>query len=359
LKNEILKDLRDRMQEKDREILKLLNERASLAVRIGEAKRCGGVRVFDPAQEARILAALREMNRGPLSDRALANIYREIFSSSRALQAEMKVAFLGPEGTFCHMAAAARLGSCASLLPQASISEVFDAVERGKAALGVVPLENSLEGSVKAALDRLIATPLRIRGEVFQRVTHCLASKSPDVNGVERVYSHPQALAQCRSWLRANLPGIELVETASTAAAARKAAGEAGSAAIASALAAELSGLEVLAEGIEDCTLNTTRFIVIGEGGSDASGRDKTSILIGSAHAPGALHRALGPFAAQGLNLTRIESYPVRDRTWEYLFFLDFEGHLQEEKTAGCLREIEKVTAFVKVLGSYPRGEEP
>lgn len=359
MKEDSLKKLRAEMREKDSELVRLLNERAGIAVRIGRVKQAGGKETYDPVQEGRILDAVREMNGGPLSGEALAAIYREIFSSSRALQAEMKIAYLGPEGSFSQLAAESRFGNCATLLPQASIPEVFDTVERGNAALGIVPLENSLEGSVKAALDRLISTPLQIRAEIFLRVSHCLVSKSPGLKRIRKIYSHPQAIAQCRHWLRMNMPGAELVEMSSTAAAARQAAAEPGCAAIASARAAGLFGVHIVAEAIEDNPLNTTRFVVIGTGKSERSGRDKTSILMGSAHRPGALFHALEPFAAKGLNLLRIESYPVRERNWEYLFFLDFEGHREDGNTAACLRDMEKVTAFIKVLGSYPRGEEP
>jgi chorismate mutase/prephenate dehydratase len=302
------------------------------------------------------------MNEGPLSGSSLRGIYNEIFSSSRALQEEMSVAFLGPEGSYSHIAALSQFGSSIRLAPQGSISEVFDAVERKQSRVGIVPVENSLEGSVKATLDRLIATPLQIRAEKFLRISHCLVSSQGGRKGlkqIQKIYSHPQAIAQCRQWLRMNLPGVPLFEVASTAAAARKAALEKGSAAIASSLAAKHYGLKVVADEIEDYHLNTTRFVVIGEGSTAESGRDKTSILMGSAHIPGALHRALGPFVSKGLNLLRIESYPMRERNWEYLFFLDFEGHANRREIADCLRQMEKVTTFIKILGSYPRGEEP
>jgi chorismate mutase/prephenate dehydratase len=299
------------------------------------------------------------MNDGPLPDSSLRGIYNEIFSCSRALQEEMSIAFLGPEGSYSHIAALAQFGSGIKLVPQGSISEVFDAVERKQSRLGIVPVENSLEGSVKPTLDRLITTPLQITAEKFLRVSHCLVSSRKGLKQVKKIYSHPQAIAQCRQWLKTNLPGVPLFEATSTAAAARKAALEKGSAAIASSLAARHYKLKIVADEIEDYHLNTTRFVVIGEGHTGESGRDKTSILMGSAHIPGALHRALGPFVAKGLNLLRIESYPMRERNWEYLFFLDFEGHANRREIADCLRQMEKVTTFIKILGSYPRGEEP
>ncbi len=359
MKRDKLKKLREDLAEKDREIVSALNERAALSVRIGEWKRSRELAVYDPAQESRVLRSLCEINRGPLPDSALGAVYREIFSSSRALQEEMTIAFLGPEGSYSHLAAVSQFGNSVKLAPQGSIAEVFEAVERRQARMGIVPLENSLEGSVKVSLDRLITTPLTIRAERFQRISHCLVSARKGLKQVEKIYSHPQAMAQCRQWLKMNLPDALLLEAASTAAAARQAALEKGSAAIASSLAASRYKLKIVAEEIEDYHLNTTRFVVIGEGPAVESGRDKTSILMGSAHVPGALHRALGPFAARGLNLLRIESYPMRERNWEYLFFLDFEGHANDRKIAECLRQMEKVTTFIKILGSYPRGEEP
>lgn len=358
MKGDNLKRLREALGKKDREIVKALNDRAQLSVKIGELKKSRKLEIYDPAQESRVLKSACEMNEGPLSDSSLRDIYKEIFSSSRALQEEISVAFLGPEGSYSHIAALSQFGSSIRLMPQGSIAEVFDAVERKQSRMGIVPIENSLEGSVKATLDRLIATPLQIRSERFMRISHCLAASRKSLKQVERIYSHPQAIAQCRQWLKMNLPGVPIFEVASTAAAARKAALEKGSAAIASRLATRHYRLKVVADEIEDYHLNTTRFIVIGEGATGETGRDKTSILMGSAHVPGALHRALGPFLAKGLNLLRIESYPIRERNWEYLFFLDFEGHSNRREIADCLRQMEKVTTFIKILGSYPRGEE-
>jgi chorismate mutase/prephenate dehydratase len=359
VKADKLKKLREDLARKDREIVRALNERATLSVKIGEWKRSRKLDIYDPAQESRVMASVRGMNEGPLPDSSLGGIYKEIFSFSRALQEKMSVAFLGPEGSYSHMAALSHFGGSIRLVPQGSIPEVFDAVERRQSRMGIVPVENSLEGSVKATLDRLITTPLQIRAETFLRISHCLVSSGKALKKIEKVYSHPQAIAQCRQWLKINLPGVPLFEVASTAAAARKASLEKGSAAIASRLAAKHYGLKIAAGEIEDHHLNTTRFAIIGEGKTGESGRDKTSILMGSAHVPGALHRALEPFVAQGLNLLRIESYPMRERNWEYLFFLDVEGHANGRKIAECLRRMEKVTTFIKILGSYPRGEEP
>jgi chorismate mutase/prephenate dehydratase len=223
----------------------------------------------------------------------------------------------------------------------------------------VVPVENSLEGSVKTTLDRLIATPLNIRAEIFLRVSHCLISPCTTKEEIKRVYSHPQALAQCQGWLRKNLPHAPLIEVDSTVAAAERALEDQEGAAIGSRLAATTYGLTIIAEGIEDSPSNTTRFFVIGKGHSTATGADKTSILFATPHVPGALYQALGSFATEGVNLTRIESYPMRERIGKYLFFVDFVGHRDDTKTKKCLAAVAGATTFFKILGSYPKGEEP
>lgn len=358
-----LNALRAQVREKDAAIVRLLSERAALAVDIGHLKRREGRDVYDPAQESLVYRSLPEMNAGPLPDAALRHIYREILTASRALQAPVRAAFLGPETSFSHQAALRHFGRDATLVPQGTIPDVFAAVERETADWGIVPVENSAEGSVKATLDGLIVTPLSIRAEVYARIRHCLCASGADGSPIARVYSHPQALAQCRDWLKRNLPAAALVETESTAAATQRVIEDHGGAAVASRLAAETSGLRLLAEGIEDSPLNTTRFLILGaKGGAErsggATGRDKTSILFGTAHRPGALHEALAPFAAAGVNLSRIESYPVRDRMWEYLFFADFAGHQEEAKPKRCLEDLAKRTSLLKILGSYPRGDE-
>ncbi len=360
---ETLEGLREKIAQADREIVCLLNERAAVSVEIGKAKREAGREVYDPARESMVYRHLEEFNDGILSEAALRGIFREILSASRFLQTPTAVAFLGPEASFSHQAALAHFGGGIVALPKAAIPQVFDDVEKGQnGEWGIVPVENSAEGSVKTTLDRLISTPLAIRAEVYLRVRHCLLAKCDDPDAIRKVYSHPQALAQCQGWLRTHLPGVSLVEVESTAGAARRVREETRAAAVASILAADTYGLNVLAEGIEDNPANTTRFLVIGphadEKGGGITGRDKTSILFGTPHVPGALQRALAPFADAGLNLLRIESFPMRDRMWEYLFFADFAGHIAEEKTQECLRELRNRTASLKVLGSYPRGEE-
>ena len=346
-----------RMQ--DMQIVKLLNERARLAVDIGKIKKADGLEIYDPSQEARVYDHLRAINDGPLPDANLRGIFREIVSASRALQAPVTVAFLGPEASFSHLAVRTHFGEDARPMPKRTIADVFEDVERRKVPWGVVPVENSTEGPIKLTLDRLIATPLCIRGEVFVRITHCLASAASDKRAIKRVYSHPQPFAQCQEWLRKNLPQARLIETDSTAAAAIQVQDDAEAAAVCSSLAADHYGLNRLEDGIEDHPSNTTRFLVIGYGANEPSGRDKTSILFGTPHTPGALFHALEPFAQAGINLTAISSYPIRDRLWEYLFFADFAGHSTESAIGDCLKGMEGKTAFIKVLGSYPQGEEP
>jgi chorismate mutase / prephenate dehydratase len=362
MSQEILQELRKKIERMDEELVRLLNERAAISVEVGKVKRDAGREVYDPAREAMVYRHLEKLNEGTLPEAALRGIFREILSASRFLQTPTTVAFLGPEASFCHQAALAHFGGGIAAIPTVTIPEVFDEVERGKEQWGIVPVENSAEGSVKTTLDRLISTPLTIRAEVYLRIRHCLLASSNDQDVIRKVYSHPQALAQCQAWLRTHLPGIPLMEVESTAGAARRVREDKRGAAIASLLCAETYGLNILAEGIEDSSANTTRFLVIGpkvgKTGGGSTGRDKTSLLFGTPHAPGALQRALTPFADAELNLLRIESFPMRDRMWEYLFFVDFAGHEAEEKAQKCLEELRHRTAFLKVLGSYPRGEE-
>ena len=357
MKDDKLRKLRERIKRKDRQIVKLLNERSSISIAIGREKNKHSRDVYDSSQEKKVYAYVEEVNEGPLSQRALADIFREIISSSRALQGRLSVAYLGPEASFTNLAALSHFGKGAVLCPVATIAGVFNEVEKETANLGIVPVENSTEGPVKAALDRLISTPLCIRAEVFLRIRHCLLSVSKLSDDIVRVYSHPQAIAQCQNWIKTNIPRSTVIETASTAEAATRAGQDSHAAAIGSIMAADIYGLKIIAEGIEDHPLNTTRFFVIGKEGSEPTGCDKTSIMFGTPHVPGALYHAINPFAEEEVNLTRIESYPVRDRMWEYLFFVDFIGHIKDEKIKRCMQKLKNETAFIKILGSYPKGE--
>lgn len=354
-----VEELRVQLLEKDREIVRLLSERAMISIQVGRMKGLEGVEVYDPCQESKVYARLKGFNQGPMPDEALKDIFREIVSASRALQGPTKVSCLGPRASFTHMAALSHFGGGAQYHFEDAIWRVFDTVERGQAHLGVVPVENSSEGSIKPTLDRLISTTLRIRAEIYMGITHHLLSRCQDMDEIQRVYSHPSAFAQCRGWLGENLPGRPLVEVDSTARAAQQVLTDEKGAAIASRLAAQDYGLNVLAEGIEDVPSNTTRFLVLGLGEGEATGRDKTSIVFGTKHLPGALFRSLEPLAREGVNMLRIESHPIRERAWEYLFFVDFDGHAGDSKIQRCLRAMEQETTFIKLLGSYPAGGGP
>ncbi len=352
-----LEKLRESIKEKDREIIRLLNDRSQISVQIGAVKGQEGLDVYDPSQEARVYGYLQELNCGPLPPAAVRAIFREIISASRDLQKPTTVAYLGPAASFSHLAARQHFGKSCSFVPQPGIDRVFDELERGSIDWGVVPVENSQEGSVNITLDRLILTPLRIRAEIYLRISQCLISSAEDMKSIKKIYSHPQALAQCRNWFKANLPDCVLAETESTAAAVQIVKGKKTQAAIGSSLAAVKNRLNILAAGIEDNTSNTTRFLVLGNGESGATGRDKTSLIYATAHSPGSLHRALAPFARRRINLIKIESHPVKERLWEYLFFVDIVGHTAEREVKNCLDELKKKTTFLKILGSYPRAE--
>ncbi len=355
---ERLARLRKTVADTDREILALLNRRAELSREIGKAKEQTGKAVYDPAREKDVFRRLREENPGPLDGPAVEAVFREIVSACRALQAPLRVAFLGPEGSFSHGAALLRFGSGAVPVPRQSIFHVFDAAEREQADFAVVPAENSLEGAVNLTLDRLVSTNLNLVGEVLLPVHHHLLARDPSLEGLKRVYSHPQALAQCQMWLRKHLPACGWIETASTAEGARKAREDREGAALGSEKAAEIHGLCVVRERVEDHPANVTRFLVLGRLKAAPTGNDKTSVLFGTRHVPGALRRALEPFAEEQVNLLKILSHPWRDRIWEYLFFADFAGHREDEKIGRCLASLEREVPFLKILGSYPAAEE-
>jgi chorismate mutase/prephenate dehydratase len=349
-----LDEWRAHIDDTDRQILRLLGQRARLSVEIGRAKRAAGQPVFVPEREEALQRELCRLNDGPLPAAAVRAIWREILSASRTLQAPFRVAYLGPAATYTHQAALRHFGESAEFVPARTILEVFSAVERGEADVGVVPIENSTEGAVNYALDGLIDTSLPISGEIHLDIHHCLLSRSDALVDVKRVYSHPQALAQCRGWLDRHLPHADTVEVASTTAAVERAAADAGTAAVAGELAGRLYGLPVLRERIEDVAHNITRFFVIGRRATEPTGRDKTSILLSVAHEVGALHRMLEPFAAAKVNLVKIESRPTRRRPWEYVFFVDFDGHQLDPVIRGVLAAVRERSLFLKVLGSYP-----
>jgi chorismate mutase/prephenate dehydratase len=354
-----LDNIRDSIDSIDARIHALLNDRARLAQLVGISKNASGKAVdfYRPEREAQVLRRALERNKGPLRDEEIARLFREIMSACLAQQEPLKVAFLGPEGTFTQAAVLKHFGSSVRALPLDAIDEVFYEVERGIADFGVIPIENSSEGTVNHTLDMFLGSALKICGEVELRVHHHLMGRMSAVASVKRVCAHAQALAQCRIWLDDQLPDVERVPVSSNAEGARRARDERGTAAIASRAAAEIYGLTLLANEIEDRPDNTTRFLVVGRKLFSASGTDRTTLLVSASDTddPGALFRLLEPLAEHGVNMTRIESRPSRKRKWDYVFFIDVEGHVSDPPLAKALASLEKRASLFKVLGSYPR----
>lgn len=350
-----LDDLRRRIDTIDDEILALLEQRADVVAAVARAKTEAGIPSHDPERERAVLDRLAQRGAGRFPREAIVAVYREVMSACLAIQAPVAVAFLGPEGTFTHIAAREMFGLFARYVEVPTIEGVFDAVRRSTVVYGVVPIENSTEGSVTHAVDALLEGGLFLRRELTREVTHCLLSHASGLTAVERVYSHPQALAQCRGWLGRNLTSAQLVQTASTAAAAREAAADPAGAAIGSRLAGELSGLPVLYERIQDRAENATRFVLLAREDGPRTGDDRTTLSFALRDKPGALHRALSIFDAAGVNLTRIESRPSRRAAWEYVFLVDVEGHRDDEGVARALHELSAHGESVTLLGSYPR----
>ncbi len=354
-----LGEVRARIDKVDEQIQRLINERARLAQAVGMSKAASGraVDYYRPEREAQVLRAARARNEGPLRDAEVLRLFREIMSACLAQQEPLKVAFLGPEGTFTQTAVLNHFGHSVRALPLSSIDEVFHEVEAANADFGVVPIENSTEGTVNHTLDRFLSSPLKICGEVELPIRQHLMGQMESLPRIVRVCSHPQSLAQCREWLSEHLPGIEQVPVASNAEAARRARDEEGTAAIAGETAAEVYGLKVLAAEIEDRADNTTRFLVLGRKLFAPSGEDRTTLLVSVGHtdAPGALYRLLEPLARHKISMTRIESRPSRRRKWDYVFFIDFEGHAEERHIARALAALKKRASLFRILGSYPR----
>ena len=354
-----LEAVRRRIDAVDEQLHSLINERARLAQQVGISKGSAGrtVDFYRPEREAQVLRLARERNAGPLKDEEVLRLFREIMSACLAQQEPPKVAFLGPEGTFTQTAVLNHFGHSVRALPLGSIDEVFHEVEAASADFGVVPIENSTEGTVNHTLDRFLTSPLKICGEVELRVRHHLMGMGGALARIERVCSHPQSLAQCRGWLDAHLPGVEQVPVSSNAEGARRARDEKGTAAIAGDTAAEVYGLKVLAAQIEDRADNTTRFLVLGRKLFTPSGEDRTTLLVSASHsdAPGALYRLLEPLARHRVSLTRIESRPSHRRKWDYVFFIDLEGHADDPQVARALAALKKRASLYRVLGSYPR----
>jgi chorismate mutase/prephenate dehydratase len=349
-----LKNLRGQIDKLDLQILKLINERASVAAEIGKVKNDHGAEVFSPAREEEVLENVLQANKGPLDVAILRAIFREIMSGSRALQKVLKVAFLGPEYSYSHLAAVERFGQAVEFMGVGSIAAVFEEVNRGHADFGVVPLENSTDGRVADTLDMFIRLPqLKVCAEVRMRIHHNLLANC-EQQEIRRIYSKPQALSQCRNWLAKNVPYSSLHEVASTATAAELAQRERGAAAVASRQAAVRYGLRILFPDIEDEANNETRFAIIGLQEASKTGNDKTAVMFRLPHEPGSLVDSLNIFKQNKLNMTWIESFPARGVGQEYVFFVDFEGHGDDPKVKRCLAALQEHCEAVTVLGSYP-----
>ncbi|HDN83095.1 MAG TPA: prephenate dehydratase [Candidatus Altiarchaeales archaeon] len=344
--------LREKIDKIDNEIISLLNKRAKICKEIGKLKQEFGIEEYVPEREFKILEKV-ESKAKDMPPKYMRSIFNDIISACRSLERKLKVCYLGPEGSFTHLAAREKFGIGTNYIALKTIEDIFEEVNEGKADYGVVPIESSTEGTVTTTLDMFIRYNIKIVGEILLKINHCLLSKYSK-DDIKVLYSHPQAFAQCRKWLRENLPNVELRECSSTSEAARIASKEKNSGAIASKIAAEIYSLKVIEEGIQDYKENYTRFLIIGNHEARKSGNDKTSIVFSIKDKAGALYEILEPFAKLKINLTKIESRPSRQEPWDYYFFLDFQGHKDDAKVKKALKEVEEKCVFLKVLGSYP-----
>jgi len=349
-----LNELRTQIDSLDADLVKLLNERTRIALEIGKLKTRHGGEVYVPAREKAVLERVSSLNAGPLPAGSIRAIYREIMSASLALERNIKVAYMGPPATFSHQAARSRFGASVEYLACETIGDVFDAVEKGLADYGVVPVENSTEGAVTSTLDRFADTTLKVCAEIYLPVSQCLLANGPREK-ITRLYSHPQVLGQCRQWLQREMAGVELIPAASTAKAAELAARENGAAALAGRLAAEVYNLAVIDADVQDMRSNKTRFMVLGKSSGPRSGDDKTSLVFAVQHKAGALFGALESFKKYALNMTRIESRPSKNKQWEYYFFVDVEGHTDDSPIKQALADMATHCTMMTVIGSYPR----
>ncbi|MCU7904560.1 MAG: prephenate dehydratase [Candidatus Thiodiazotropha sp. (ex Epidulcina cf. delphinae)] len=352
-----LKTVRARIDEIDLQLQRLINERATAAQAVAKIKLCEDPRAefYRPEREAEVLRRVKERNQGPLASEEIARLFREIMSACLALEQPLCVAFLGPDGTFCQAAVLKHFGHSVRTDPMGSIPDIFREVEAGACRYGVVPVENSTEGIVSHTLDTFLNSPLRICGEVSLRINHQLLSREADIQRIKAVYSHAQSLAQCRGWLDQHLPHVERISVGSNAEAARLSAELPETGAIAGEVAGEIYRLNRLASNIEDEPGNTTRFLVVGKQDAPASGDDKTSMMFSTHNKAGGLHTMLTPFAEHGISMTRIESRPSRRGRWDYVFFIDVEGHRSDANLAKALQQIQLAATQFKVLGSYPK----
>ncbi|MCX8093853.1 MAG: prephenate dehydratase [Candidatus Goldbacteria bacterium] len=350
--NDEIKKCRKQIDAIDKKIVELLHKRAKNVLKIASIKQKEKVKIYDPARESTIL---KKIKKGAFPEVAIKNVFNEIFSASRYLQKKVYVAYLGPVASFCHMAAMKRFGKMTQYLPFNSIKDVFMEVEKGNADYGCVPIENSTEGAVNYTYDMFVDSDLKICSEIILDINHCLLSKEKNIKNITQIFSHPQSFAQCRNWLESNLPGVKLIEVSSNSKGAELATKTAKSAAIAGELAASTYGLNILATNIQDMADNVTRFFIIGNQLNKKTSEDKTSIMVSIKDKVGALYSLLRPFQKYGINLTNIESRPSKKKAWDYLFFVDFQGHLDEKKVCKALEEVKKECGAIKILGSYPK----
>jgi chorismate mutase/prephenate dehydratase len=349
-----LDELRKRVDELDEQIVRLINERAEVACQIGRLKQQDNEALYVPARQQAVYDHVAALNGGPLSDECLRAVYREIMSGCLALEKPLKVAYLGPEGTFTHAAARANFGDSVSFVAVATLDEVFDEVERSRADYGVVPVENSTGGGIQETLARFLTSPLRACAEIVLEIHHALMAGCP-ADRINVIYSRGEVLRQTRRWLQEHMPNAELQEVSSTSAAAAMAAEQEGAAAIGNASLAAAHGLRVLSDRIEDYAHNVTRFFVLGGHVSEPTGDDKTALLCSTRDEVGALHELLGPFMRHGINMTKIESFPSPSEPWQYYFFIDFQGHPEDEEARQALAEMEAQCVSFKVIGAFPR----
>lgn len=352
-----LDEIRKKIDALDKKIIELLNERTELAVKTAKEKESQGAEVYSPERESEVYRKIDELSKGPMPKDALKAIYREVMSASLSLEKPMAVAYLGPQASFTHLASVSKFGSSVKYTPCVSITEVFQEVSRKRADYGVIPIENSIEGAVNHSLDMFIDSDLRICSEIIFEISHYLMSQST-LKQIKRIYSKPEVFGQCRIWIETHLHKAELVDTTSTTAAAERASREDGAAAIASKLAASVYNLPILAEEIEDSPHNVTRFLVIGRQISKRTGKDKTSILVSIKDKVGALYEMLDPIRINKVNMTKIESRPSKKKAWDYYFFIDLEGHVEDKHIKKTLDQVEEKARFLKVLGSYPSVRE-
>jgi chorismate mutase/prephenate dehydratase len=349
---------REEIDRIDDTILELLNKRANLAIEIGREKASKNLGFYSPQRERAIFERLSSGNKGPFPNEALRAVFREILSASLSLEKPLKVSFLGPRATFTHLACLQHFGGSSQFIPEKNIRNVFEGVERERVDYGVIPIENSTEGVIAHTLDLFMEFDVRICEEVMIEISLDLLSRSEKLDEIRRVYSHPHAIAQCRNWLESHLEDAEIIDVASTAKAAEIASTETRSGAVASSYAAKLYDLKALEKRIQDISNNYTRFLVIGKKDEAPTGRDKTSLMFSLKDNAGALYNALKPFAERGVNLTKIESRPHKGKAWDYIFFLDLEGHHTDKKLTAALEAFQKVCSDLKLLGSYPRGRQ-